>query len=280
MIVNYSDVMQVIASVVAQASKKIAVDFDLAFTSARVLHKNNKSNLPDFVTNTDIEAQKIIQDMLKIDFPEIEFVGEEGDKRAVLPQSYFLVDPLDGTSNFVALRDYFACSAAYVESGEVKAAVIADPIKGLLVKAYRNGGCFRTTIDEPLENQEVLPLNEENVSLKQVQLECELAMNNSSDFELLGALLPSMSGLRKSGSSALDMAHIALGRKIALVSKGLEPHDIAAGLLIVREAGGLVTDFKGADATVTTRDIFAGSPSIHQKVIGLTHNIVRRIIEC
>ncbi len=270
---EYIDIMNAMALSVAQASKKISIDFYKASLSQQVSDKQMKAGLPDFVTSTDIEAQKMIADMLVQRFPEVPFVGEEGDKKDYLPEAYFLVDPIDGTSNFVALRDYFACCAAYVEKGNVKASVIADPIRGFLIKAYEGGGVIKTTLDSPLTGDVLSRLPNGGDKLSQYQLECELAMNRPHHFSILENLVPKMSGMRKSGSTALDMANMAMGRRMVLVSEGLEPHDLAAGLLIIREVGGIVTNFDGVDASVSSASVIVGSKSIHDHVTLIFQNI-------
>ncbi len=270
---KYINIMNAMAICVAQASKKISADFYQVSLGQQVSDKKMKAGLPDFVTDTDIEAQKMIGDMLARHFPEIPFVGEEGERKVHLPEAYFLVDPIDGTSNFVALRDYFACCAAYVEEGNVKAAVIADPIRGFLVKAYEGGGVLKTTLDSPLAGDVLPKLANDGDELRQYQLECELAMNSPYHFSILQNLVPKMSGMRKSGSTALDMANMAMGRKMVLVSEGLEPHDLAAGLLIVREAGCAVLDLDGANASIQSKAILSG----RQSHLGEVSRIIRDI---
>jgi myo-inositol-1(or 4)-monophosphatase len=263
---SWREIMEKMAKVVAKASVKIAEDFLLASRSEN--QKEDRAGLPDFVTKTDLEVQLIIEQELCELYPDIPFIGEEGMNKDI-PSSFFLVDPIDGTSNFVALRDYFACCAAYVEDGEVRVAVISDPMRGFLVQSSSGGGVFRSLISSPLERVKLEPLGWGKDSLRKVQLECELAMTKESDFELLRKLVPHMSGMRKSGSTALDMANLALGRKIAVVSSNLEPYDLAAGLLIVKEAGGVVSDMGGGDVSFYNRDVIAASTDVHCNVLSL-----------
>jgi myo-inositol-1(or 4)-monophosphatase len=267
---TYIDIANNIVVALSMAAKQMKTDFEIAQKLGLISidNKESKNFLPDFVTNADKESEKIIREFLSGTLPDIPFVGEEcgGD----LEQSkFFLVDPLDGTSNFVALRDYFSICAAYVEDGDVKAAVIADPMRGFLLKASKGAGVTKIDFNSSLDETPIPRLSEDDVDIRQFQLECELAMNTPENFSILEKLFPKMSGMRKSGSTALDMANIAMGRKIVLVSDGLEPHDLAAGLLIVRESGGIVTDLHGQNASIKSSSILAGSVDAHGKILAL-----------
>jgi myo-inositol-1(or 4)-monophosphatase len=228
-----------------------------------VASKANKANLPDFVTRLDIEAENRIRDMLAAAFPDIPFVGEEagGD---MTPRRFFLVDPLDGTKNMMALRDNFAVCIAYVEDGEVKAAVIGDPVRGDIISAVKGGGAW---LEDAQGKAKTLKASG-TPDLKQVQLDAELGFTDPEDFAMLARVMPQVSTLRKSGSIAFDFMRLAQNRPEAVVGTGLEPHDIAAGLLILREAGMTVTDFEGGQAGIRTRSLFAAAPDVHRRLIG------------
>lgn len=263
---NYRKIMQDIAVAVAQAAEKIHEDFKSA-ASMSVANKASTSFLPDFVTDTDVSAQNILEDILVSKYPSIPFVGEEGCVSSDKKYAYFSADPLDGTSNFVALRDYFSCCVAYIEDGDVKASAIADPMRGVIAKSYKGGGVF-VNQDLNTMNDKILPLiSSARYPLSQIQLEYEMAMDETEHYRMLQTLMPFVSGFRKSGSTALDMVHIAMGRKMVLISSGLRHYDLSAGLLILREAGGIVTDLSGSDATIKSRDIVAASPFVHREIV-------------
>ncbi|MFA5592254.1 MAG: inositol monophosphatase family protein [Micavibrio sp.] len=248
---EYAQIAGDMAGAVAQACRVIAGDFKKACADKAVIRggKAQKNGLPDFVTQTDQAAERVIKAALSISWPSIAFVGEEcgGD---LAQDKFFLVDPLDGTSNFAALRDYFAVCAAYVEDGAVKAAVIADPVRGNVVTASKGGGAY-------LNGKKIDLAKSDAEQLSGSQLECELPLSSADDFRLIERLLPSMSGMRKSGSTALDILNLVAGRDIVCLSRGLEPHDIAACTLIVEEAGGVATDFSGNKATLRSTELLA-----------------------
>jgi myo-inositol-1(or 4)-monophosphatase len=133
---------------VRAASEKVAGDFwRLAQGGGGVEAKGDRNGMPDYVTQTDRAAEGIIQRVLAQVFPSIPFVGEESGGSHEDHRRFFLVDPLDGTSNFVALREYFSVCAAYVEDGEVHAAVVADPMRGHVYSAEKGRGAFLSGLD-------------------------------------------------------------------------------------------------------------------------------------
>lgn len=237
---------------VKEACVIIKVDFEKVSNgqSLNLINKDQKNGLPDFVTETDQKAEKAVQTSLVSSQPKIPFVGEEcgGD---LDQDKFFLVDPLDGTSNFASLRDYFCVCAAYVENGQVVAAVIANPMTGDIVSASKGNGTYL--------NDKKVDLNFfDSDSIRLTQLECEVPFGKADDFALAAKIIPSMFGMRKSGSTALDILNIIKGRDIVCVSSGLEPHDIAACTLIMTEASGAITDFSGENATYKTSELIAG----------------------
>ncbi|MAS87843.1 MAG: hypothetical protein CMH30_07725 [Micavibrio sp.] len=241
----------------------IRADFEKAL-NGQIIGRNAKSlknNLPDFVTETDQKAEDIIKSTLSSLQPDIAFVGEEcgGD---LSQNKFFLVDPLDGTSNFSSLRDYFAVCAAYVENGQVKAAVIADPIKGDAVYASKEGGTYLNGVRVNLDDYDC-------EALRQTQLECEVPFSNIKDLTLISKLLPAMSGMRKSGSTALDILNLIKGRNIICLSSGLEPHDIAACTLIVSEANGQISEISGQDITIHSKTLIAAPTKKYKAAMSL-----------
>ena len=264
-----SAIMHKMAAIVHEATRLVRKDFNNYAATAQnsVICKADRSGLPDYVTDTDREAEKIIRKGLGNAYPSIAFVGEECGG-FYDQERFFLVDPLDGTSNFVALRDYFAVCAAYVENGEVVAAVIADPMKGTLVKAAKGKGAYLQTsygLSKKLDLTALPPVE----GLKQTQLECEMPLISTEEILALSPLLGAMSGFRKSGSTALDLLHLVCGRNIVCLSTNLAPFDIAAGTLIVKEAGGVITDMQGNEASYNANTILAGRKAQHAHVMKL-----------
>lgn len=274
---DYKDIMNAMAQAVSQAVTIVQDDFqrNLQNRSVDSMDKDNRSGLPDYVTETDKNAEAAIRASLANSCAHIPFVGEESGGDLGQPE-FFLVDPLDGTSNFIALRDYFAVCAAYVKDGEVKAAVIADPCRNTLVKAYVGGGSFLQT---GLSEKRLDISAATNIS--RMQLECEMPIKGLTDVvqttsrgainpvSFVSKLMNEVSGFRKSGSTALDLMNLVQGRQTIVISSNLAPHDIAAGVLIVKEAGGVITDLAGQPARFDTDAILSSGPAAHKVALGL-----------
>lgn len=260
-----SIIMHKMAGVVQEAAKLVRKDFREYAADARceISNKSERANLPDFVTKTDHASEAIIRAGLEKAFPDIPFVGEECGG-SYDQEKYFLVDPLDGTSNFVAVRDYFAICAAYIEDEEVKAAVIADPMRDKLVKAAKGEGAFLQTSYGTCKKLDISTCED---NLKQMQLECEIPFNSADDMMQISPLMSHVSGFRKSGSTALDILNMVCGRKIICLSSNLAPFDIAAAVLIVQEAGGIITDMRGSSAKYNTDNIVTAAPRAHAQIM-------------
>ena len=265
MTINYKSILDGMIEAAKAASKIIKTDFDKAClmpaSERQVDNKADKSSLPDFVTQTDRNAERAIEDALQARSPSIPVIGEENG-RQIDTDAYYLVDPLDGTSNFIALRDYFAVSIAYIEGDEVKVAVIADPCRDFYVCAIAGEGAWF--------NNERRVYADTDTPLERMQLECELVFKGADDFGVVTDALKQMSGMRKSGSTALDMANLVIGRPIVLMASNLMPYDLAAGLLIVCEAGAEVLDMNTKEqANFGSQSIMAGSKSALGKIESL-----------
>jgi myo-inositol-1(or 4)-monophosphatase len=212
----------------------------------------------DFVSHVDREAEALVRRALA-PLGAATFVGEEGspDDRPG-PGLTIVCDPLDGTTNFLHGFPAYAVSIAALVDGVLAAGVIVDVARDETFTALRDGGAaldgrpIRVSgIDDPARAL----VGTGAPFRKQDQLSIYL--------EQLPRILAVTSGIRRAGSAALDLAHVAAGRFECFWELRLAPWDIAAGLLLVREAGGTVTDFAGVDAPVAHTGIVAGNPAMH-----------------
>lgn len=216
----------------------------------------------DFVTRIDKEAEQAIINKIKQSYPEHSFVGEEGGVVAGDETFKWVIDPLDGTTNFIKGIPHFAVSIALLHKGKLDQAVVFDPIRGELFTASRgqgaqlNGYRIRTGNAKELTSTilaTALPFkNKENLAGYQ------------DSFNLI---FRQCGDIRRSGSAALDLAYVAAGRYDGYWEKGLKPWDIAAGELLVREAGGLITDFEGGNDPMRSGSIVAGNPKVVQAIV-------------
>lgn len=203
----------------------------------------------DFVTKADEMAQEVIKEQLMEARPNYGWLAEE-DKDEIIgndPTRRWIVDPLDGTTNFLHGMPHFAISIALEFKGEIVAAVIYDPVKDELFHAEKGNGAYM--------NQTRLRVSGRHRMIEAV-FATGLPFAGSRDLPKsltdLGRILPATAGVRRWGVASLDMAYVAAGRFDGYWEYGLNPWDLAAGILIVKEAGGFVEPMKFGG------DIFAG----------------------
>ncbi len=216
----------------------------------------------DFVTKIDKEAEQAIISKIKQSYPDHAFYGEESGKQGDDETFTWVIDPLDGTTNFIKGIPHFCVSIALLHKGRLDQAVVFDPIRGELFTASKGSGAqlngYRIRASKARDlNQTVLATA---FPFKQKELMPEFNAQFTQIFAAAG-------DVRRSGSAALDMAYVAAGRYDGYWEKGINPWDIAAGELLVREAGGLVTDFKGNNDPLYSGEIVAGSPRVVQQLV-------------
>jgi myo-inositol-1(or 4)-monophosphatase len=220
----------------------------------------------DFVTQVDRDSERMIKDILMQDFPDSVVLGEEltphsGGKHDEL---VWIVDPLDGTTNFLHGYPAYAVSIAAQENGVLVAGVVADVPRRLLYTASAGGGAWCGNV----------PLR-----VSQIQDPANALIGTGFPFKALklwplysqefSAILSSTSGVRRAGSAALDLVDVALGRFDGFWELSLAPWDVAAGTLVVREAGGVVTGTDGRSNVVQHGPVVAGNPAIHSWLLRL-----------
>jgi myo-inositol-1(or 4)-monophosphatase len=218
----------------------------------------------DFVTEVDRTAESIIAETLLAAEPSGRIVGEELTPEIAVDGLVWVVDPLDGTTNF--LHDYpaWAVSIAAALDGVLEAGVVLHVPRGELFHAVRGGGAWlgaRRLAVSPIEDP-AFALVGTGFPFKQLdRLEAYQRQ--------LAAILRGTSGVRRAGSAALDLCDVAAGRFEAFWEQRLAPWDVAAGMLLVREAGGRVTDFEGRDLGIEHAPVLAGNPAVHGWMLGV-----------
>lgn len=217
----------------------------------------------DWVSDVDTAAERSVQAALAAHAPDIAFFGEEaGGERAALG---WLVDPLDGTTNFLRGLPAVGVSVALVEDGVPIVAVVHAPLLGLTFSARTGGGAWRN--GEPIAvsarpKSEAICATGFPFRSKETRL--------AGYLPVFQAALLAFEDLRRVGAASLDLAWTAAGVFDGYFELGLGPWDVAAGALLVREAGGVVSDWSGdADAWLESGDIIVGSPEVHGAVLEL-----------
>ncbi len=210
----------------------------------------SKKGPKDFVTNADIKAEKIIINELKKARPNYSIISEEnGIEKNKDESNSWIIDPIDGTINFLHGVPHFAISIALLSKNEIVCGLIFDPIKDEMFYAEKNNGAF-------FNNQRI------RVSKKNKIHECLFAIGKiENDTDLI---------CRRSGSAALDMAYVASGRYDGYFQKNLNLWDIAAGIILVKEAGGIINQIDLT--TLKNIKVLASSAEINAKFIEKTLN--------
>ena len=224
----------------------------------------------DFVTIVDREAEAAIVRIVRERFPDHAILAEESPPSEGHLGYRWYIDPLDGTTNFIHGYPLFAVSVGVSDPQGMRAAAVYDPVRDEMFTAARghgahlNGEPIRTSPAETL-SQSLLVTGIPFRSL--ARLDQYLASFRSF---ILGA-----SGLRRDGSAALDLAYVACGRYEGFWEMSLSPWDVAAGSLIVREAGGVVTDFGGRESYIESGDIIAANPHVHASMLRIVREAYR-----
>lgn len=213
----------------------------------------------EIVTEVDVRAEEDIKETIRRSYPDHAFLAEEsgnsGDSDHV-----WIIDPLDGTTNFVHGFPVFAVSIALQVRGQLEVAVIYDPTRQEMFTAVRGGGAQldgrRIRVSGTTQLKDTLigtgfPYRE-NVK----HMDAYLGM--------LKTVVENVSGVRRPGAAALDLAYVAAGRFDGFWELGLKPWDIAAGALLIQEAGGIISSVRGDSHFLETGNVIAGSPKVHE----------------
>jgi len=219
----------------------------------------------EFVSSADLRAEKVLRTELTKARPGYGMLMEEsGDTPGSDTRHRWIVDPLDGTTNFLHGIPHFAISIALERDGEIVAGIIYEPLHDELFWAEKGASAFL--------NDRRLRVSARR-SLGDAVIGTGMPFNGRGDHaRYLATLAPIMaatSGVRRQGAASLDLAYVAAGRLDGYWEFGLSPWDIAAGILIVREAGGYVTDLAGGHGMLESGDVLAANDHLHLPLAGL-----------
>ena len=215
----------------------------------------------DFVSRADRQAERLIREALQEARPSYGFLGEEdGAVAGEDPTRRWIVDPLDGTTNFLHGLPHWAVSIALEHKGQIVAGVVYDPVKDEMFFAEKGLGAF---------------LNESRLRVSGRTRMSESVFATGVPFGArrdlprtladMARLMPDCAGVRRFGAAALDLAYVAAGRYEGFWERGLQPWDMAAGLLIVTEAGGFVAPITPEQKLLETGDVIAANPGIFDR---------------
>jgi myo-inositol-1(or 4)-monophosphatase len=221
----------------------------------------------DFVTKVDRAAEQIIADTLRGVDPRGHIVGEELSPELVTDGLVWVVDPLDGTTNFLHGYPCYAVSIAAAVNGVLQAGVVHHVPRNETYHATRGGGAWlgERRIQVSVIEQPEFALVATGFPFRDLSRLDEYQRQ-------FGRVASSTSGIRRAGAAALDLADVAAGRFDGFWEQRLSAWDIAAGSLLIREAGGVITDFTGRDIGVEHTGIVAGNPSIHEWLLAMLNS--------
>jgi len=249
-----SALLNVMVSAAIKAGKSLSRDFN----EVENLQVSRKGPA-DFVSKADLRAEQIVYDELRKARPTYAFLMEEGGEVAGTDgQHTWIVDPLDGTTNFLHSIPLFAVAIALQRGEEIVASVIYNPILDELYTAEKGGGAWLAD-RKRLRVAARRHLSEAVVS---TGIKTQGTANDTLQLRQLASINPAVAGIRRSGSVSVDLAWLAAGRFDALWEAGLQPWDVAPGLLMVREAGGIVSDFAGQPGSVWNGQVVAGNETL------------------
>ena len=222
----------------------------------------SKKGPGDFVTNSDKRTEKIIINELSLARPDYSFLAEESGASGKSTEFKWIIDPIDGTTNFLHGVPYFAISIGLEKNKEIICGMIFNPITNEMFYAEKGKGAY-------LNNSRIRVSSRKNID------ECVLLTggpilsykNKEIFFKEYESVSRKVAATRKFGSSALDLAYLASGRCDGVWERNLNYWDIAAGIIIVKEAGGTVTDFKGGDKYIEDRNLLATNSKIDKDLI-------------
>jgi myo-inositol-1(or 4)-monophosphatase len=262
-------------TVMDRAARKAGAKLRRDFNEVQHLQVSKKGPA-DFVSKADQQAERTLYDELTYARPGWGFLLEEGGDIPAEPgKPRFIIDPLDGTTNFLHGIPHFAISIAVEEmmangKPEITSALVYQPItdesfwaekgRGAWVQSQRLRVSARRHLDEAL-------------------IATGIPFLGHGDFaqwsRIFGAIAPEVAGIRRFGAASLDLAWLAAGRYDGFWESNLQPWDVAAGILLVREAGGFVTDFRGGDRSMERSEFLAGNDVMHSKLHKLVAGALR-----
>jgi len=226
--------------------------------------ETNKKGLADLVTEADIRSEKLIIGMIQAAFPDHGILAEESGLRKGSANCQWIIDPLDGTTNFAHHLSLCSVSIAFASDGNTRVGIVLNPLSGELFTATEGEGA---------------DLNGRQISVSDTKTVAESLLVTGFPYNFRENPVPLLNrfsnclkaaqGVRRLGSAALDLCFVACGRFDAFWEQNLKPWDTAAGVLIAREAGSRVSDFSDRAFTVDKKEMLASNGNIHNEMLSL-----------
>lgn len=219
----------------------------------------------DLVTEADFKSEHKILEIIGQEFPEDSILAEESGKSGVQSERRWIIDPLDGTTNFAHMFPFFAVSIALEAKGEIVIGMVYNPYFNEFFEAVKGKGAY-------LNGQTIKVSNTGKLqeSLLATGFPYNIQEEPDRVINLLKSMVTQAQGVRRAGSAAIDLCYVAAGRLDGFWEQDLKPWDTAAGSLIVKEAGGVLGDYMGDVYSPFKKTIVAANPYIFQAIVEIT----------
>ena len=248
--------MHPILTIAVRAARKAGSIINRASLDGGALNVRSK-RANDFVTQVDQAAEQVIIDTVRKAYPDHGFLAEESGASGEKAEHVWIIDPLDGTTNFIHGFPQYCVSIGVQHRGGLAHAVVYDPNRNELFTASKGGGAFLN--DRRIRVSPQIKLGDALVGTGFPFKELERLELYSRQLQ---HMMKNCAGVRRAGAAALDLAYVACGRLDAFWELGLSPWDMAAGVLLITEAGGLVGDLQGEQTFMESGDIIAATPKL------------------
>jgi myo-inositol-1(or 4)-monophosphatase len=227
----------------------------------------------DFVSDADLAAEKASINCILKHYPDHAILAEESGMQGE-SDTVWIIDPLDGTTNYLHGFPVFAVSIGVQVNGRMEHGVVYDPLRQELFTATRGQGAHLEGRRIRVSGQKQLERSLVGTGFPYRQADHEIGPY----MDMLGKVIRSTAGVRRPGAAALDLAYVAAGRLDAFWETGLAPWDLAAGSLLIREAGGIVSGLDGSESFLDTGHILTGTPKIYAAIAKLCATEIKALV--
>jgi myo-inositol-1(or 4)-monophosphatase len=257
----------------AERTARKAGAFILRHLGSLSAEEISRKQAADFVTSVDKQSERLIIETIREAFPDHGILTEESGGIEAR-ETRWIVDPLDGTTNFIHSYPVFSVSLALEARGQLLLGTVFDPLRDELFTAVRGGGA--TLNGRPIKVSHPGSLGDCLITTGFPFRRKEMI---DAYLDAFKGIFLKVSDLRRAGSAALDLSHLASGRCDGFFELGLSPWDVAAGAVLIEEAGGVVTDFSGGADFLRTGNVVAGAPGVHGELLKEVRRAFGGIIE-
>ncbi|MEA2060786.1 MAG: inositol monophosphatase family protein [Thermodesulfobacteriota bacterium] len=222
----------------------------------------SKKGKIDLVTEADLASEKAVIDIITRDFPDDMIIAEESGETGEISDRQWIVDPLDGTTNFAHSFPFFGVSIAFQAEDELVAGVVYNPVLDEFFEAEKGKGAFLN--NEPIKVSDRVNLKD---SLLGTGFPYDVYEDPDPVMDILKRMIIKVQGIRRAGAAAVDLCYLAAGRLDGFWEQDLKPWDTAAGTVILKEAGGVISDFQGNLYNPYMKSVLASTPGIYGKML-------------